>query len=57
MGRYTAAELLRLGCQVDIICLEDNVSDTPSFQRQNSIGLIVNGILKNTHGLRIIRGF
>lgn len=27
LGRYTAAELLRLGCYVDIICLEDNVSD------------------------------
>ena len=27
LGRYTAAELLRLGCHVDIICLEDNVSD------------------------------
>lgn len=27
LGRYTAAELLRLGYRVDIICLEDNVSD------------------------------
>ena len=27
LGGYTAAELLRLGCRVDIICLEDNVSD------------------------------
>ena len=27
LGSYTAAELLRLGCYVDIICLEDNVSD------------------------------
>lgn len=27
LGRYAAAELLRLGCYVDIICLEDNVSD------------------------------
>lgn len=27
LGKYTAAELLRLGCHVDIICLEDNVSD------------------------------
>ncbi len=27
LGKYTAAELIRLGCQVDIICLEDNVSD------------------------------
>lgn len=27
LGRYTAAELLRHGCHVDIICLEDNVSD------------------------------
>lgn len=27
LGRYTAAELLRLGCSVDIICLEDCVSD------------------------------
>lgn len=27
LGSYTAKELLRLGCFVDIICLEDNVSD------------------------------
>jgi len=27
LGRYTAAELLRLGCHVDIICLEDNLSE------------------------------
>lgn len=27
LGRYTAAELLRLGYRVDIICLEENVSD------------------------------
>ena len=27
LGKYTAAELLRLGCFVDIICLEDYVSD------------------------------
>ena len=27
LGKYTADELLRLGCRVDIICLEENVSD------------------------------
>lgn len=27
LGKYTAAELLRLGWHVDIICLEDNISD------------------------------
>lgn len=27
LGTYTAKELLRLGCSVDIICLEDKVSD------------------------------
>lgn len=27
LGSYTAAELLRLGFHVDIICLEDNISD------------------------------
>lgn len=27
LGKYTSAELLRLGYHVDIICLEDNVSD------------------------------
>lgn len=27
LGTYTAQELLRLGCSVDIICLEDKISD------------------------------
>lgn len=27
LGTYTAKELLRLGCYVDIVCLEDKVSD------------------------------
>jgi len=32
LGRYTAKELLRLGHSVDIICLEDNVSDNENLR-------------------------
>ncbi len=32
LGRYTAKELLRLGHSVDIICLEDKVSDNPKIR-------------------------
>ena len=31
LGNYTARELLRLGAAVDVICLEDRVSDDPKF--------------------------
>ena len=32
LGTYTAKELLRLGCSVDIICLEDKVSDNEKLK-------------------------
>lgn len=32
LGRYTCAELVRKGCSVDIICLEDNVSENPAIR-------------------------
>lgn len=32
LGSYTADELLNLGCRVDIICLEDRVSDREDLQ-------------------------
>lgn len=31
LGEYTAKELLKNGCEVDIICLEDNVSDNDNL--------------------------
>lgn len=31
LGSYTAKELLKNGCEVDIICLEDNVSDNENL--------------------------
>jgi len=31
LGTYTAKELLRLGCNVDVICPEDKVSDHPNL--------------------------
>lgn len=31
LGSYTAKELLKNGCEVDIICLEDNVSDNDNL--------------------------
>lgn len=32
LGGYTAAELLKNGCAVDIICLEDYISDNPMLR-------------------------
>ena len=32
LGTYTAEELLRLGHSVDVICLEDNVSDNANLR-------------------------
>lgn len=32
LGNYTAKELLRLGAAVDVICLEDRVSDDPKLR-------------------------
>lgn len=31
LGRYTSAELLKKGCKVDVICLEDYVSDNENL--------------------------
>lgn len=31
LGRYTSAELLSNGCAVDVICLEDYISDNPNL--------------------------
>lgn len=43
LGEYTAAELLRLGCSVDIICLEDKVSDNEklSFFKKDATDITV----------------
>ena len=32
LGRYTAKELLNKGCAVDVICLEDYISDNPKLR-------------------------
>ena len=32
LGRYTAKELLSKDCEVDVICLEDNISDNSNLR-------------------------
>lgn len=51
LGKYTAAELLRLGCHVDIICLEENVSDNERLCYYNGYADLeyLKEFLKNRH--------
>ena len=55
LGRYTAAELLRLGCYVDILCLEDNVSahERLRYYKGNADLAYLKGFLKDRqyHGI------
>lgn len=51
LGRYTAKELLRLGCLVDVICLEDYISDNPKlrYYKANADLHYLNEFLRDKH--------
>ena len=51
LGTYTGQELLRLGCTVDVICLEDKLSDHErlKFYKENADLDFLTGFLQNKH--------
>ena len=51
LGTYTAQELLRLGCSVDVICLDDKVSDNKnlSFYKGDATKQFLELILSKKH--------
>ena len=51
LGTYTAQELLRLGHWVDIICLEDKISDDPNlkFYKANATLEYLSELFEKTH--------
>lgn len=51
LGTYTAKELLRLGCFVDVICLEDKTSDNDKlhFIKEKATLDFLSGFLEKNH--------
>lgn len=51
LGRYTSAELLRLGHSVDVICLEDMTSDNERLRYIKARATVdmLEGLMKETH--------